>query len=151
MLPPMKRRYNKPRQDIKKQRHHFADKVHRDKATVFPVVMFGYESWTIKKVEHWRISASKLWCRRRLLSVPWTARRSNQSILKESSPEYSLEGLMLKLKFQYFVHLMWRADCLEKTLMLGKTEGKGEGGGIGWDDYIASLTQWTWIWANSVR
>ena len=86
--------------------------------------MFGYESWTIKKVEHWRISASKLWCRRRLLRVPWTARRSNQSILKESSPEYSLEGLMLKLKLQYFGHLMWRTDSLDKTLVLGKIEGR---------------------------
>ena len=94
------------------------------KAMVFPVVMYRYESWTIKKAEHQRIDAFELWCWRRLLRVPWTARRSNQSILKEISPEYSLEGLMLKLKLQYFGHQMWRAGSLEKTLMLGKNEGK---------------------------
>ena len=93
------------------------------KAMVFPVVTYGCESWTIKKAEHWWIDAFELWCWRRLLRVPWTARRSNQSILKEISPEYSLEGLMLKLKLQYFGHLMWRTDSLEKTLMLGKIEG----------------------------
>ena len=91
---------------------------------VFPVVMYGCESWTIKKAEHQRIDTFELWCWRRLLRVPWTVRRSNQSILKESTPEYSSEGLMLKLKFQYFGHLMGRADSLEKTLMLGKTEGR---------------------------
>ena len=90
------------------------------KAMVFPVVMYGYKSWTIKKAEHWRIDAFELWCWRRLLRVPWTGRRSNQSILKEISPEYSLGGLMLKLKFQYLGHLMWRTDSLDKTLMLGK-------------------------------
>ena len=94
------------------------------KAMVFPVVMYGCESWTIKKVEHRRIDAFELWCWRRLLRVPWTARRSNQSILKETSPGCSLEGLMLKLKLQNFDHLMWRAESLEKTLMLGKIEGK---------------------------
>ena len=98
-------------------------KVHLVKAMVFPVVMYGCECWTIKKVEHWRIGAFELWCWRRLLRVPWTARRSNQSILKEISPEFSLEGLMLKLKLQYFGHLMWRTDLFEKTLMLGKIEG----------------------------
>ena len=91
---------------------------------VFPVVIYGCESWTIKKAEQWRVDAFELWCWRRLLSVPWTARRSKQSILKEISPEYSLEGLMLKLKLQYFGHLMWRTDSLQKTLMLGKTEGR---------------------------
>ena len=91
---------------------------------VFPVVMYGCESWTIKKAERQRIDAFKLWCWRRFLRVPWTARRSNQSFLKEISPEYSLEGLMLKLKLQYFGHLMCRADSLEKTLMLGKIEGR---------------------------
>ena len=91
---------------------------------VFPVVMYGYKSWTIKKAEHQRINASEPWCWRRLLRVPWTARRSNQSILKEISPEYSLEGLMLKLKRQYFGHLMWRTDSFEKTLMMGKIEGR---------------------------
>ena len=99
-------------------------KVHLVKAMVFPAVMYGCESWTIKKAECQRIDALELWCWRRLLRVPWTARRSNQSILKEISPEYSLEGLMLKLKPQYFGHLMRRADSLEKTLMLGKTEGR---------------------------
>ena len=99
-------------------------KVHLVKAMVFPVVMYGYESWTIKKAEHRRTDAFELWCWRRLLRVPWTARRSNQSILKEINPQYSLEGLMLKLKLQYFGHLMCRADSLEKTLMLGKIEGR---------------------------
>ena len=94
------------------------------KAMVLPVVMYGYESWTIKKAEHWRIDAFELWCWRRLLRVPWTIRRSSQSLLKEMSPGCSLEGLMLKLKLQYFGHLMWRADSLEKTLMLGKIEGR---------------------------
>ena len=102
-------------------------KVHLVKAMVFSVVMYGCESWTIKKAEHQRIDAFELWCWRRLLRVPWTARRSNQSILKEISPVYSLEGLMLKLKLQYFDHLMRRVDSLEKTLMLGKTEGKRRG------------------------
>ena len=98
-------------------------KVHLVKAMVFPVVMYGCESWTIKKVECQRIDAFELWCWRRHLRVPWSARRSNQSILKEISPDYSLEGLMLKLKLQYFGHLMRRADSLAKTLMLGKIEG----------------------------
>ena len=97
------------------------------KAMVFPVVMHGCESWTVKKAEYRRIDAFELWCWRRLLRVPWTARRSNQSILKEISPGCSLEGLMLKLKLQYFVYLMQRTDSLEKTLMLGKIEGRGEG------------------------
>ena len=99
-------------------------KVRLVKATVFPVVMYGCESWTIKKAEHQRIAAFELWCWRRLLRVPWTARRSNQSILKEISPGCSLEGLMLKLKLQYFGHLMHTADSFEKTLMLGKIEGR---------------------------
>ena len=93
------------------------------KAMAFPVVMYGCENWTIKKAEHQRIDAFELWCWRRLLRVPWTARRSNQSVLKEINPEYSLEGLMLKLKLQYFGHLTQRTDSLEKTLMLGKTTG----------------------------
>ena len=98
-------------------------KVHLVKAMVFPVVTYGCESWTIKKAECWRIDAFELWCCRRFLNIPWTARRSNQSILQEISPEYSLEGLMLKLKLQYFGHLIQRADSFEKTLMLGKIEG----------------------------
>ena len=103
-------------------------KAHIFKAMVFPVVMYRCENWTIKKGEHWRIDAFELWCWRRLLRVSWTARRSNQSILKEISPEYSLEGQMLKLKLQYFGHLMRRTDSLEKTLMLGKTEGRRRSG-----------------------
>ena len=99
-------------------------KIRLVKAMVFPVVMYGCESWTIKKAECQRIDAFELWCWRKLLRVPWTARRSNQSILKEISPEYSLEGLMLKLKLQYFGHMMWRADSFENTRMLGKIEGR---------------------------
>ena len=99
-------------------------KFHLVKAMVFPVVMYGHKIWTIKKAEHRRIDAFELWCWRRLLRVPWTERRSNQSVLKEISPEYSLEGLMLKLKLQYFGHLIRRTDSLEKTLMLGKIEGR---------------------------
>ena len=102
-------------------------KIRLVKAVVFPVVMYGCENWTIKKAEHRRIGAFKLWYWTRLLRVSWTARRSNQSILKGISPEYSLEGLMLKLKLQYFVHLMHRIDSLEKTLMMGKTEGRRRG------------------------
>ena len=110
-------------ESILKSRDIFADKFHLFKAMVFPVVLFGFESWTIKKAECRDIDAFELWCWRRLLRVPWTAKRSNQSILKEISLEYSLEGLMLKLKLQYFGHLMQITDSLEKTLMLGKTEG----------------------------
>ena len=110
------------------------------KAMVFPVVMYGYESWTIKKTEHWRIYAFELRCWRRLLTIPWTARRLNQSILKEISPEYWLEGLMLKLKLQYFGHLMLRTDSLEKTLMLGKIEGMRRGWQrMRWWDSITNL------------
>ena len=113
-------------------------KVHLVKATFFPVVMYKYESWTIKKAEHWRIDAFELWCWRRLLSIPWTGRKSNQSILKEISPEYSLEGLMLKL--QYFGHLMRRTYSLEKTLILGKIEGRRRRGlqRMRWLDGITS-------------
>ena len=126
---------------------------------VFLVVMYGYESWTVKTAEHWRTDAFELWCWRRLfffffnlnwlLRVPWTARRSNQSILKEINPKYSLEGLMLKLKSQYFGHLMRKADSLEKTLMLGKMKAGGEGNNRGWDCWMASPSQWTWVWASS--
>ena len=114
---------------ILKSRHiTLPTKVHLVKAMVFPVVMYGCESWTIKKAEHRRIDAFELWCWRRLLRVPWITRRSNQSFLKEISPEYSLEGLMLKLKLQYFGHLKRRADSFEKTLMLGKIEGQRKRG-----------------------
>ena len=122
-LLPWKKSYDKPRQHIKKQRYHFADKGPSRQSYGFPVVMYGCDSWTIKKADCWRTDAFELWSWRWLLWVPWTARRSNQSILKEINPEYSLEGLMMKLKLQYFGHLMWRTDSLEKTLMLGKIEG----------------------------
>ena len=112
---------------ILKNRHHFGNKGPHSQSCIFPIVMYGCESWSVKKAEHGRIDASELWCWRRLLRVPRTARRSNQSILKEINPEYSLEGWMLKLKLQYFGQLMQRTDLLEKTLMLGKTEGKGRG------------------------
>ena len=116
------------------------------KAMVFPVVMYGCENWTIKKAERRRIDAFELWCWRRLLRVPWTASRSNQSILKEISPGYSLEGLMLKLKLQYFGHLMWRADSFEKTLMLGKIEGRRKRGWqrMRWLDGITDSTNMSW-------
>ena len=119
------------------------------KAMVFPVVMYGCESWTIKKAERRRIDAFELWCWRRLLRVPWTAGRSNQSILKEISPEYSLEGLMLKLKLQYFGHLKQRVDSFEKTLMLGKIESRRRRGQQRMNGWMASLTQWTWVWVDA--
>ena len=124
-------------------------KVHLVKAMVFPVVMYGCESWTIfKKAEHQRIDAFELWCWRRLLRVPWTARRSNQSMLKEIRPRCSLVGLMLKVKLQYLGHLMQRADLFERTLMLGKIEGKRRRGRqrMRW---MASPIQWTWVWVDS--
>ena len=124
MLVLWKKNYDQPRQHIKKQRHYFANKGPSSQSYVFPVAMYGCESWTIKKAERQRIDAFELWYWRRLLRVPWTTRRSNQSILKEISPEYLLEGLMLKLKPQYSDYLMWRRDSFEETLMLGKTEGR---------------------------
>ena len=124
MLTAWKESYDQPRQHIKKQRHYFTNKGPSVKAIIFPLVRYGCESWTVKKAEHQRIDAFELWCWGRLLRVPWTARRSNQSILKEVSPGCSLEGLMLKLKLQYFGHLMQGADSFEKTLMLGKIEGR---------------------------
>ena len=124
MLAPWKKSYDQPRQHIESRDIALPTKVQIVKAMVFSVVMHGYESWTIKKAKHLRIYAFKLCCWRRLLRVPWTARRSNQSILKDINPEYSLEGLMLKLKLQYFGHLMRRTDSLEHTLMLGKIEGR---------------------------
>ena len=128
MLAPWKKSYDQPRQHIEKQRDiTLPTKVCLVKAMVFPVVMYGCESWTIKKAEHQRIDAFELWCWRRLLRVPWIARRFNQSILKEISPECSLERLMLKLKLQYFAHLMRRTDSFEKTLILERLKAKGEG------------------------
>ena len=125
MLAPQKKSYDQHRQHIKKQIA-LPTKVRLVKAMVFPVVLCGCESWTVKKAEPRRIDAFELWCWRRLLGVPWTARRSNQSILKEINPEYSLEGLMLKLKL-HFGHLMWRTNSLQKTLMLGTIEGGRKG------------------------
>ena len=130
----------------------FPTKVHIVKAVVFPAVVYGCESWTLKNAEHERIDAFELWCWRRLLRVPWTARGSNQSILKEINPEYSLERLMLKL--QYFGYLTRRADSSEKTLMLERLKAEGEEGNRGWDGWmrlVGSLIQWTWTWANSGR
>ena len=124
-------------------------KVHLVKDMVFPAVLYGCESWTIKKAGHWRIDAFELWCWRRRLRVPWTARRSNQSILKEISPGCLSEGLMLKLKLQYIGHLMWRAESFEKTLMLGKIEGRRRGDDRGCSGWMASPTQWTWVWVGS--
>ena len=129
----------------------FPTKVRIVKAMVFPGVMYKCESWTMKKVEGQRTDASELWCWRRLSRVPWTARRSNQSFLKEINPEYSLERLMLKLKLQYFGHLMPRVDSLEKTLMLGKIDGKRRGGPQRVRRLDGSTDSMTWIWANSGR
>ena len=119
------------------------------KAMVFLVVMYGCESWTIKKAECQIIDAFKLWCWRRLLRVPWTARRPNQFILKEISPRCSLEGLMLKLKLQYFGHLTWRADSFEKPWCWERLRTGGKGDDRWWDVWTASLTQWTWVWVDS--
>ena len=127
MLAPWKESYDKPRQHIKKQRHYLANKVCLVKGMVFPIVMYRCESWTIKKTEHWRIDASELWCWRRLLRVPWTARRWNQSTLKQTNPKYSLEGLMLKLKLWYFGHLM-QSQPIGKDPDVGKDWGQEEKG-----------------------
>ena len=116
---------------------------------VFQVALYGYDSWTIKKAEHWRTDAFELWCWRRLFRVPWTARRSNQSILKEISPEYSLEGVMLKLKLQYFGHLMRKLTYLKRPWCWERLKAGGEGDDKGWDGWMASLTLWTWVWASS--
>ena len=120
------------------------------KAMIFPVVMYKCESWTIKKAAHWRIDAFELWCWRRFLRVPWSARRSNQSILKEINFKYSLEGLMLKLKLQYFGRLMWKTDSFEKkSWCWERLKAGGEGDNRGWDGWMASPTWWTWVWASS--
>ena len=118
------------------------------KAMVLPVVIYGCESWTVKKAECWRIDVLELWCWRRLLRVPWIARISKQSILKQISPEYSLEGLMLKVKLQYYGHLMWKNNPLEKPWCWKRLKAGGEGDDRGWDGWMASLTQWTWVWAS---
>ena len=127
----------------------FATNVHLVKAMIFPVVRYGCESWTIKKAETRKIDAFELWCWRRLLRVPWTTRRFNQSILKEISSEYSLGGLMLKLKLLYFCHLMQRTDSLERLWCWERLRAGGEGDDRGWDGWIASPSHWTWVWVNS--
>ena len=124
-------------------------KFHLVKAMIFPVVMYGCESWTIKKAECWRIDAFELWCWRRLLRVPWTARRSNQSLLKEISPEYSLGGLMLKLKLQYLATWCEELTHWKRPWCWERLKEGGEGDDRGWDDWIASPTRWTWVWASS--
>ena len=124
-------------------------KVHVVKAMVFPVVMYGCESWTVKKAEHRRIDAFELWCWRRHLRVPWAARRSNQSILKEISPGCSLEGLMLKLKLQSFGYLMQKLTHWKRTWCWKRLKARREGDNRGWDDWMASPTQWAWVWACS--
>ena len=144
MLSPWKKSHDQPRKHIKKQRHSIANKC---PSIFFPVVMYGCESWTIKKAECRRIDAFELWYWRRLLRVSWTARRSNQSIIKEISPEYSLEGLMLKLNASG--HLMQRTDSLEKTLMVEKIEGRMRRGRQRMRWWMASSTRWTWVWASS--
>ena len=123
-------------------------KFHLVKAMVLPVVIYGCESWTVKKAECWRIDVLELWCWRRLLRVPWIAMMSKQSILKQISPEYSLEGLMLKVKLQYYGHLMGKNNSLEKPWCWKRLKAGGEGDDRGWDCWIASLTQWTWVWAS---
>ena len=145
-----KKIYDQSRKHIKKQRHYFAEKNLSNQSYGFSIVMCGCESWTIKKTEHWRIDAFELWCWRRLLRVTWMARRSIQSILKEISPEYSLEGLMLKLKFQYFGHLMRRTDSMEKTLMLGKIVGGGRRGQqrMRWLDGITDSVDMSWVYSG---
>ena len=150
MLAPWKKSYDQSRQHIQNQRHYFATKVRPVKAMVFPVVMYGCESWTIKKAERWRSDAFELWCWRRLLRVPWTARRSNQSILKEISPGCSLEGLMLKLR--YFGHLMQRANSFEKTLMLGGIEGRRRRGWqrMRWLDGITDSMDMGLVWLRQL-
>ena len=138
----------KPNSILKSRDITLSTKIHIVEAMVFPVVMYGCESWTIKKVEHWRNDAFELWWWRSLLGVPWTARRSNQSILKEVNPEYSFEELMLKLKLQHFGHLRQRIDSLEKILMLGKVEGRRRRGWQRTRCWMASWTQWTCVWAG---
>ena len=147
MLAPWKKSYDQPRQHIKEHRYYFANQGPSSQTMVFPVVMCGCDSWTIKKAERRRIDTFELWCWRRLLGVPWTARRSNQSIIKEISTEYSLEELMLKLKLQFFCRLMltyWKRPWCWERLKAG-----GEGDDRGWDVWMASLTQWTRVWVNS--
>ena len=149
MLAPWKKNYDKRKQHIKKQRQCFVTKVHLVKAMVFPVVMYRCESWTIKKAEHWRIDAFELWCWRRFLRVPWTARRSNQSILKEMSPEYSLEGLSWSWNSNTLATWCEELTHWKRPWCWERLKAGGEGDDRGWDGWMASLTWWAWIWASS--
>ena len=148
-LAPWKESYDKPRQHIKSRDITLSTKFHLVKAMVFPVVIYGCESWTIKKAECRRTDAFELWCWRRLLRVPWTARRSNLSILKEISPECSLEGLMLKLKLQYLATKCEELTHWKRPWWWERLKAEGEGDDRGWDGWIASLTRWTWVWVSS--
>ena len=149
MLAPWKKSYDKHRQHIKKQRHYVPDKGLFSQSYGSSSSSVWIWELDFKEAEPWRIDAFGLWCWKRLLKVPWTARRSNQSILKEISPEYSLEGLMWKLKLQYFGNLMWRIDSLEKPWYCESLKAGGEGDNREWDGCMASLTSWTWVWASS--
>ena len=148
ILTPWEKSYDQTRQYIKKQRYYFANKGLSSQGYGFSRSHVWIWELEYKKAEHWRTDAFELWCWRRPLRVPWTARRSNQFILKEISPEYSLEELLLNWKLQYFGHLMWRINSFEKTLMLGKMAG-GEGDDRGRDSWMATRTQWVWAWINS--
>ena len=141
--------YDQHRQHIKSRDITLPTKVHLVKAMIFPVVTFGCESWTIKNAEHWRIDAFELWCWRRLLRVPWIARRSNQSIPKETSPEYSLEGLILNLKLHYLASWCEELTYWKRPWCWERLNAGGEGDDRGWDGWMASPTRWTWIWARS--
>ena len=141
--------YDQHRQHIKSRDITLPTKVHLVKAMIFPVVTFGCESWTIKNAEHWRIDAFELWCWRRLLRVPWIARRSNQSIPKETSPEYSLEGLILNLKLHYLASWCEELTYWKRPWCWERLNAGGEGDDRGWDGWMASPTRWTWIWASS--
>ena len=147
MLSQWKKSYNQPRQHIKKQRHYFANKG-PSSPSFFPVAMYECSSWTIKKYECQRINAFELWCWKRLLRVPWTARRSNQSILKEISPEYSLEGLMLKMKLQYLATWCEELNHMKRPRCWERLKAGGGGDHRGWDGWMASPTQWTCVWIN---
>ena len=149
MLTPWKKSFDQPKQHINKQRCYFADKGPSSQSYCFSSSHVWF--WELDHKENWALKNDffERWYWRRLLRVPWTARRSNLSILKEISPKYSLEGLLLKLKLQYFGHLMWIIESLEKTVMLGKIEGGGEGDNRGWDGWMASPSWWIWVWASS--
>ena len=149
MLAPWRKSYDQTRQHIKKQGHYFANKGLSSQSYGFSIVIYGYECWTIKKAECWKIEAFELCCWRRLLTVPWTTMRSNQPILREISPEYSLGGLMLKLKLQYFGHLMKRTAHWTSPWCWERLKTEGEGDDRGRDGWMASPTRWIWAWVRS--